>query len=91
MPVMRPSEIAEQRARTVAAKLACLTWAFVLSRPRLHALTEPVRGGGLVSLVAGPGYGKTAFIVDLSRRPAAALYISPWTRAIETLCGFSRI
>jgi len=38
---------------------------FVLSRPRLHALTEPVRGGGLVSLVAGPGYGKTAFIVDL--------------------------
>ena len=65
MPVMRPSEIAEQRARTVAAKLSLPHMGFVLSRPRLHALTEPVRGGGLVSLVAGPGYGKTAFIVDL--------------------------
>ena len=30
-----------------------------------HALVDPVRGGGAVCLVAGPGYGKTAFIVDL--------------------------
>jgi LuxR family maltose regulon positive regulatory protein len=77
MPVMRPSEIAEQRARTVAAKLSLPHMGFVLSRPRLHALAEAVKGGGIVSLVAGPGYGKTAFIVDLlSSAGDRAVYFS---------------
>jgi LuxR family maltose regulon positive regulatory protein len=65
MPVVGPSEIAEQRARALAAKLSLPHMGFILSRPRLQALTDPARGGGVVSLVAGPGYGKTAFIVDL--------------------------
>lgn len=65
MPILGPSEIAEQRARALAAKLSLPHMGFILGRPRLHALAEPARGGGVVSLVAGPGYGKTAFIVDL--------------------------
>ena len=35
------------------------------SPPAAACAVEPVRGGGVVCLVAGPGYGKTAFIVDL--------------------------
>jgi ATP/maltotriose-dependent transcriptional regulator MalT len=65
MPVVGPCDIAEQRARSAAAKLSLPHMGFILSRPRLHAMVEPVRGGGVISLVAGPGYGKTAFIVDL--------------------------
>lgn len=64
-PVVGPFEIVEQRGRALAAKLSLPHMGFILSRPRLHALAEPVRGGGVVSLVAGPGYGKTALIVDL--------------------------
>jgi LuxR family transcriptional regulator, maltose regulon positive regulatory protein len=65
MPVIGPCDIAEQRARTVAAKLSLPHMGFILSRPRLHAVVDPVRGGGVLSVVAGPGCGKTAFIVDL--------------------------
>ncbi|MFH0915605.1 MAG: LuxR C-terminal-related transcriptional regulator [bacterium] len=65
MSMMRPSDIKEQRARTLTAKLSLPHQGFVLGRPRLRALVEPVRGGGVVYMVAGPGYGKTAFIVDL--------------------------
>jgi ATP/maltotriose-dependent transcriptional regulator MalT len=65
MPVMLPSDLSELRARTVAAKLSLPHMGFVLRRTRLHALVEPVRGGGVISLVAGPGCGKTALIVDL--------------------------
>lgn len=61
----RSSDMAEQRARAVAAKLSLPHQGFVLGRPRVRRLVEPVRAGGMVSLVAGPGYGKTAFIVDL--------------------------
>ena len=65
MPAAGCSDIEVQRARTVAAKLSLPHMGFVLARPRLHGLLDPVRGGGVVSLVAGPGYGKTALIVDL--------------------------
>lgn len=65
MAVMRASDVTEQRARAVAAKLSLPHQGFILGRPRLRALVERLRGGGVVCLVAGPGYGKTAFIVDL--------------------------
>ncbi len=55
----------EHRARILTAKLSLPHQGFVLSRPRLQALVRPVLAGGVVYLVAGPGYGKTAFIVDL--------------------------
>lgn len=74
---MRPFDATEQRARTLAAKLSLPHQGFVLSRPRLRALVEPLRGGGVVCLVAGPGYGKTAFIVDLlSSANGRAVYYS---------------
>jgi LuxR family maltose regulon positive regulatory protein len=65
IPVMQAFDVAEQRTRAVAAKLSLPHMGFVLGRPRLRTLVEPVRAGGFVSLVAGPGYGKTALIVDL--------------------------
>jgi len=55
----------EQQARALAAKLSLPHTGFVLSRPRLRARVEALRTGGLVCLVAGPGYGKTTFMVDL--------------------------
>jgi LuxR family maltose regulon positive regulatory protein len=77
IPMIGPSDITEQRARTVAAKLSLPHMGFVLSRPRLAALMEPVRGGGLAYLVAGPGYGKTALIVDqLSSACGHTVYFS---------------
>ncbi|MFH1833635.1 MAG: LuxR C-terminal-related transcriptional regulator, partial [bacterium] len=66
--VVGPSEAKEQRARTLTAKLSLPHQGFVLGRPRLCALVEPVRAGGVMFVVAGPGYGKTAFIVDLVSR-----------------------
>jgi LuxR family maltose regulon positive regulatory protein len=65
MSVMQSFDVTEQRSRMLAAKLSLPHQGFVLGRPRLRALVEPVRGGGVVYMVAGPGYGKTAFIVDL--------------------------
>ena len=62
-----PSEVVDQRARAVAAKLSLPHQGFVLGRPRLRKSIEPVRGGGVVAVVAGPGCGKTAFIVDVLR------------------------
>ena len=62
-----PSEINDQRARAVAAKLSLPHQGFILDRPRLRRSIEPVRGGGMVALVAGPGCGKTATIVDVLR------------------------
>jgi LuxR family maltose regulon positive regulatory protein len=62
-----PSEIVDQRARAVAAKLSLPHQGFILDRPRLRRSIEPVRGGGVVALVAGPGCGKTATIVDVLR------------------------
>ena len=55
----------EAQKRSLAAKLSLPHQGFVLSRPRLLARVERLREGGVVSVVAGPGYGKTAFIVDL--------------------------
>lgn len=70
-------DVTGQRERAIAAKLSLPHQGFVLPRPRLRRLLEPVRVGGLVTLVAGPGYGKTAFVVDLLRSAAArTLYIA---------------
>jgi LuxR family maltose regulon positive regulatory protein len=72
-----PSDVATQRARAVAAKLSLPHQGFILGRPRLRRLIEPVRGGGVVGLVAGPGCGKTAFIVDVLRSAEGrAVYFS---------------
>ncbi len=59
------SEVVDQRARAVAAKLSLPHQGFVLTRPRLRKTVEAVRGGGVVAVVAGPGCGKTGFIVDV--------------------------
>jgi len=76
-PVLRASDLEEQRARTIAAKLSLPHMGFVMGRARLRDLVEPVRGGGVISLVAGPGYGKTAFIVDLlSAAGGRTMYLS---------------
>ncbi|HLA82795.1 MAG TPA: LuxR C-terminal-related transcriptional regulator, partial [Thermoleophilia bacterium] len=64
IPVIHPSDATESQ-RVLAAKLSLPHQGFVLGRPRLRALVEPARAGGLITVVAGPGYGKTAFIVDL--------------------------
>jgi LuxR family transcriptional regulator, maltose regulon positive regulatory protein len=61
------SEVADQRARALAAKLSLPHQGFILTRPRLRKALEPLRDGGVVTLVAGPGCGKTAFIVDVLR------------------------
>ena len=66
---MSPSTVTEAQRRALAAKLSLPHQGFVLGRPRLLARVERLREGGVVSLVAGPGYGKTAFIVDLLSAP----------------------
>jgi LuxR family maltose regulon positive regulatory protein len=71
------SEVADQKARAVAAKLSLPHQGFVLSRVRLQKALEPVRGGGVAGLVAGPGCGKTGFIVDvLGSTVGRAVYFS---------------
>jgi len=61
----------------MVAKLTLPHMGFVLERPRLSALLEPVRPGGVVYLVAGPGYGKTALIVQrLSSAAGRTVYFS---------------
>ncbi len=64
MPVIYSPDATESQ-RVLTAKLSLPHQGFVLGRPRLRALVEPARAGGVISVVAGPGYGKTAFIVDL--------------------------
>ena len=67
----------DQRDRAVAAKLGLPHQGFVLARPRLRSAIEPVRGGGVVTLVAGPGCGKTAFMADVLRTAEGrAVYFS---------------
>lgn len=49
----------------------------VLPRPRLRAAVRPLWGGGVVTLVAGPGYGKTATMADmLSAASPFAAYVA---------------
>ncbi|NLO28778.1 MAG: hypothetical protein GX113_11490 [Actinobacteria bacterium] len=77
IPVTEPFDVSEQRTRAVAAKLSLPHMGFVHSRERLRTRLEPVRNGGVVQLVAGPGYGKTAFIVDLlSSAAGRTMYVS---------------
>jgi LuxR family maltose regulon positive regulatory protein len=62
---MSSPALIEAQKRALAAKLSLPHQGFVLSRPRLLRRVQPLGGGGVISVVAGPGYGKTAFIVDL--------------------------
>ena len=49
----------------------------LLPRRKLSQLYGPVRSGGLLCLVAGPGYGKTAFVLDtLKHHAGPSAYIS---------------
>ncbi len=77
MPVAGSRDIAEQRVRALAAKLSLPHMGFIKPRPRLRSLLDPVRAGGVVTLVAGPGYGKTALIVDLlNSSPGNTVYVA---------------
>ncbi|NLE73785.1 MAG: hypothetical protein GX604_04035 [Actinobacteria bacterium] len=49
----------------LAAKLTLPWQGYLLKRPRLNEAVNRLQLGGLVSVVAGPGYGKTALLVDL--------------------------
>jgi LuxR family maltose regulon positive regulatory protein len=42
---------------------------FLLPRPRLRAAMPPLGTGGVVSIVAGPGYGKTALVAEVMSVP----------------------
>jgi len=57
--------VAERLPGPRVTKLAMPTQGYVLPRPRLRAGVENLRHGGVVSVVAGPGYGKTAFLGDM--------------------------
>lgn len=46
-------------------KLSVPQQGHLLSRPRLRAAVRSLWGGGVVTLVAGPGYGKTATMADI--------------------------
>lgn len=63
--VMSTPAITQAQQRALTAKLSLPHQGFVLSRPRLLKRVGRLREGGVVCLTAGPGYGKTAFIVDL--------------------------
>ena len=73
---MSPSVVGgEAQTRALASKLSLPHQGFVLSRPRLTRRVAALAEGGVVSIVAGPGYGKTAFMVDLlSSLDARAVY-----------------
>ncbi len=58
-------EVTEHQARAIAARLGLPHTGFLLDRARLRSAVEPIWGGGLLTLVAGPGCGKTAFIMEL--------------------------
>src|SRR5665648_862250 len=50
----------------------------LITRRRLLTMLPPLREGGVVNIVAGPGYGKTALVVDILRGsevPAAYLQL----------------
>lgn len=51
-----------------SAKLALPWQGYLLSRRRLNEAVNRLRFGGVVSIVAGPGWGKTALMVDLLKR-----------------------
>lgn len=46
-------------------KLSVPQLGHVLPRPRLRTAAQLLRGGGVITLVAGPGYGKTAAMADI--------------------------
>jgi len=55
----------------------------LIARRRLLTMLPPVREGGVVNIVAGPGYGKTALVVDILRGaevPAAYLQLEQGDR-----------
>lgn len=59
---------ATQSLGSLSAKLALPWQGYILARPRLYNLVQRLRHGGIVAIVAGPGFGKTALIGDLLRR-----------------------
>ena len=70
----RIDPVAERLPGPRTTKLVMPHQGYVLPRPRLRAAVSSLRHGGVVSVVAGPGYGKTAFLGDIiasSSGPAA--------------------
>jgi LuxR family maltose regulon positive regulatory protein len=70
----RHAELGDSRAtiavpEVLPAKLRLPQQGFLLPRPRLAAAMPSSRTGGLVSVVAGPGYGKTAFVAEVLSTP----------------------
>jgi DNA-binding CsgD family transcriptional regulator/tetratricopeptide (TPR) repeat protein len=63
--VTEAPEVTEHKARAMASRLVLPHTGFLLNRMRLRAAVELVWGGGVLSLVAGPGCGKTSLIMDL--------------------------
>jgi DNA-binding CsgD family transcriptional regulator/tetratricopeptide (TPR) repeat protein len=63
--VANAPEVTEDQARAITARLGLPQIGFLLERKRLRAAVEPIWAGGVLSLMAGPGCGKTAFIMDL--------------------------
>ena len=59
------TEVTEREARVLAGRLGLPHTGFLVERTRLRSAAAPVLKGGVLSLVAGPGCGKTAFIMDL--------------------------
>ncbi len=57
--------VAERLPGPRTTKLVMPHQGYVLPRPRLRAAVGSLRHGGVVSVVAGPGYGKTAFLGDI--------------------------
>jgi ATP/maltotriose-dependent transcriptional regulator MalT len=75
--VANAPEVTEHQARALTARLGLPHSGFLLRRMRLRAAVEPVWAGGVLSLVAGPGCGKTAFIMDLlSEAPGRRIYLA---------------
>ncbi|MCL5735321.1 MAG: tetratricopeptide repeat protein, partial [Actinobacteria bacterium] len=56
--------VAEGLPEPLTTKLIVPHQGYVLPRPRLRTFIGGLRQGGLVSVIAGPGYGKTAFLAD---------------------------
>ncbi len=77
------SELGGAREMTSPFHLAMPYHGQLITRRRLLAMLPPVREGGVVNIVAGPGYGKTALVVDILRGsevPAAYLQLEQGDR-----------
>lgn len=57
--------VAERLPGPLNTKLVMPRQGYVLPRPRLSAVAGRLRRGGVVTVIAGPGYGKTAYLGDI--------------------------